>query len=179
MDKNKRKEIYDYIRPGHGVYIIAAVLLVINILSMLIIGSGGIFFLWLIIAAMICGPSAYCELKVIDALSAEENKHNLDALYEDFASAKVLGDNNVHIGEKYIFGRRSGGYYEISDISKVYQYIHKTNFVEDKRILRAELGSGGTVALFGLHLKGQDDALLLDAISMIVAINPKVKVGYK
>lgn len=106
----------------------------------------------------------------------QEGKIN-DVL-QDFQSAEKFLDNHLYIGREYVFGKEAGKILEILEISRVYQYVHKTNFAEDRRLLIAETISGGKIALAKLKRYGKSSDELTLIVSRLLEKNPNIQVGY-
>lgn len=176
---NKRKEIHSYVRPSRIPYIVGALLFgVFFLVGFRNMDLAGLIIICLFFLGIICGPTGFREISIHKALQREANQDTLDELYDDFSTGTQIGGDSVRIGTNYVIGRRCG-YCKISSIKQVYQYIHKTNFAEDDRMLRAKLYDGSTVNLMKLGLKGTGDGELLQAVSLIEKINPRVQIGYK
>ena len=103
----------------------------------------------------------------------------LQLLLADFSrSCSMVGDN-VRVGERYIFGKKKGYPVSYNDISKVYQSIHKTNFIEDSRSLEAVLTNGKVCTLCDLKTGGKSDEDVSKIMGYIRQQNPRVHLGYK
>ena len=116
---------------------------------------------------------------ISEFLEGARSRNELDAVLLDFETAQSLCGDKIRMGEKYIYGKKTGGIYDYNQIRKVYQYIHKTNFAEDRRELRAETIDGKTKTLCRLALKGKDDENMKQIVMRIFAKNPTVKIGYR
>lgn len=101
------------------------------------------------------------------------------AIERDFEYAVSMRDDRVRFGEYYIYIKRSGRLLKYSEITQVYQYVHKTNFVEDERALKYVDTNGKHRKMCKLELRDNSNAELSMMVSMILKKNPYVKVGYR
>lgn len=139
------------------------------LLSLLFLGTG--------IATIWYGISSSKKFQTY--IQEMESSGKLQLLLADFSrSCSMIGDN-VRVGEKYIFGKKKGRPVSYNDISKVYQNIHKTNFVEDSRYLEAVLTNGTTCILCDLKTGGKSDEDVSKIMGYIRQQNPRVHLGYK
>ena len=97
----------------------------------------------------------------------------------DFVNARSFFDDRLKLGERYVFGKRSGRILSYYDLQNVYQYIHKTNFVEDRRALRVNTNSNETVDICKMKLRGKSDDELMIVVMEMLKKNNRITVGYK
>lgn len=97
----------------------------------------------------------------------------------DFQSAMpVLGDK-VRLGYRHIYVKGKRKFVSYSDICKLYQYVHKTNFIENQRQLHYLDPKGKKKVLCDLKLGGKSDQDVLKIMTYVRAKNPSVHLGYK
>ena len=112
-------------------------------------------------------------------LAKIEENNGMQILLNDFEKAgKAFGDL-VILGDVFIIGKRTSMIVSYGEITRVYQYIHSTNGVEDTRILKANLAEGRTVDLCRLPLRGKADDELNQVCRYICSKNPNIIVGYR
>ena len=112
-------------------------------------------------------------------LSDMEQSGELNRVLREFESGKQFFKGKLRIGPTYILGKRSGRILTHSQVKKIYQHVHRTNFVEDRRELRVETTDGKTVSVCRLPLRGKGDQELVQAIAIVKTMNPGVYIGYK
>ena len=103
----------------------------------------------------------------------------LGEVASEFKTADQYCKSNLRMGENHIFGRKSGRIVGYQDISRVFQYVHKTNFAEDKRELRIITKDNEVISLCKLELRGASDSELNVVISRMTRNNPSIQIGYK
>lgn len=98
---------------------------------------------------------------------------------EDFSKSVPMMKNRIRFGETWIYKKNSTKLLKYNEIIQVYQYIHKTNFVENERALMyVDLkGKQRKLCNLLLHDKSRDD--MMKMISIIHTKNPSVKIGYR
>lgn len=109
---------------------------------------------------------------------AQENLSLCQHMDADFRVAIPLKNGHIKFGEEWIFVKGLGRFIRYDEIRQVYQYIHKTNGVEDKRALKYIDAHGKKRMLCKLKLHGESGDELLQMVSIICQKNPSVRVGY-
>ena len=132
--------------------------------------------LFVLIVPLISLIRLLLDKKFLDNLVADPSYPAIEA---EFKCAKSMIKDRVRLGENYIFTKHSGKLLKYSEISKVYQYIHKTNFAEDERALKYINTNGKHRKLCKLDLRGKSDAELQVVVSIIMSKNPNVTIGYR
>lgn len=107
-----------------------------------------------------------------------ESSGKLQELLNDFSHSYSMVGDNIRLGSKYIYGKKKGRPVSYNEIRKVYQYRHKTNFVEDYRQLQAVVTDGSTRVLCDLKLGGKSDEDVAKIMGFIYHQNPNVHLGY-
>jgi len=102
---------------------------------------------------------------------------NINAIEADFARAYPFVKGKVRVGQTYIFAKASGKLVKFTDMIQVYQYIHRSNGIEDKRLVKYVDANGKHRDLCQLRLKGKSDSELKDILHMIQQKNPTIKIG--
>lgn len=175
MDK---KSLEKYLKPSPGILVIAV-----------IVGGMGLFLLvgGLILPALIplaaggiCGWVGWNQIsqykKYMENLEASGE---INRVLQEFGSGKQFFKDKLRIGPTYILGKGAGKALKHNQVQKVYQHVHKTNFVEDGREMRVETNEGKLVILCKIPLRGKGDQELIQAISIMKTMNPGIHVGYK
>lgn len=86
----------------------------------------------------------------------------------------------LRLGEDYLFPFGRGTILQYSDIVKVYQEIHRTNGVKDRRSIKAELTDEKNITLCNIALfKEPGDQRLTDIVGLLLQKNPGIHIGYR
>ena len=110
-----------------------------------------------------------------------------DIAVYDFYFAQPFLDDRIRLGKKCIYGRSCCTIMRYTDITKIYQYVHKTNYIEDRRELRVVDGEGKVWKLCVLEhhrlFQRQKNELLDEELSEVINVmlrkNRWIHVGYK
>ena len=176
-----KDELKDYLSSGREwlwmVTIVAAAIFLIQGVGILK-GNGDNWF------GFIFFVSVFLLSRLPDFLFASFlKKIKAEGIYElakkDFESAVSLVEDRVRLGKNYIFSKGKSRLLKYEDIVQVYQYVHKTNFIENERALMYVDINGSTRKLCNLKLRGASDGDAMKMIGIIVQNNPNVKVGYR
>ena len=175
MDK---KALEKYLRPSYTVLVVG---IIIDVFCVLFLASG-LFLPALITLILGCvctwaGWSSFSDLK--KQLDELEASGRLDSVLREFGSGKQFFKDKLRLGPTYILGKRSGKILTHSQVRKVYQYVHKTNFAEDLREMRVETDDGKVTDVCKIPLKGKGDQELVQAIAIMKTMNPGIHIGYK
>ena len=103
----------------------------------------------------------------------------LSIVEADFLNAKIRRNDTVRFGERYIYIKKSGKLVKYEDIKQVYQYVHKTNFIETERALKYKDQNGKEYYLCKLELRDKSRNEMVEIISLLLAKNPNIKIGYR
>jgi len=109
--------------------------------------------------------------------SLEENGQ-MQWLLQDFSHATSCLNDSLRFGYSCLYAKGQGKLIPYTDIVRVYQYIHKTNFVEDRRELKYINREGKELSLCKLKIRGKSDADVRTIIAMLYAKNPAIQIGY-
>lgn len=107
-----------------------------------------------------------------------EASGKLPQIEADLKGAVAMRRNTVRFGNYWIFTKGKERLLRYQDIAQIFQYVHRTNFVENERLLKYVDKKGKQGVLCKLELRGRSDDEVLKMISMILSKNPGVKVGY-
>ena len=109
-----------------------------------------------------------------------EEKGGLQILINDFETGGRAFKDSLILGQTFMLGKKMGHIVDYREIRQVYQYIHKTNFVEDKRTLVVVCGEKSEVIdICRLPLFGKADDEVMQVIQYMISKNPNIKVGSK
>ena len=119
---------------------------------------------------------------ILESRSKKFYKHlaetyNWQELEADYQSAISVMNNTLRFGEKWIFVRNREQLLGYEDIAQIYQYIHRTNLVEDKRALKYKTPSGKEYVLCGLQLNGKSDEDVKRIIAILLTKNSNIRIG--
>lgn len=170
-------EMKKYIRPSYVSLYIGAALLLLGIFFAT--KTNPAVFLLFAMIAVISNLFPISEIiKFNKTMQQLTENGTIERIAEEFQQAKEYADGNLKLGSAHIYGKRSGTVLEYKDIAKAYQYIHKTNFAEDRRELRVATQDGKTISLCKLALRGKADEALMTIIQVMLSHNPGIKIGY-
>lgn len=102
---------------------------------------------------------------------------NTNAIEQDFARAYPFVKGKVRMGQSHIYAKGSGKLVAYGDMVQVYQHIHRTNGIEDKRMLKYVDANGKHQPLCQLRLRGKSDSEVKDILTLIRQKNPGIKIG--
>ncbi len=143
---------------------------VIGVIVVGIMAAAGVFLLW---------TGIQDRKKLNQWLDEMEETGRLSLLLREFEGGEKFFGGKLHMGDTYVFGKGAGQVYTYGEITRVYQYIHKRNFVEDNRELRITDAQGKEKTLCAIPLRGKGDEELKKAVIHIALRNPNVKIGYQ
>ena len=184
MHTGTKEDFLSYIKEsgspfliGLGIFIFAMGLFSLTVVDSAITLIFAAFFIVLGIFLIYLTINASKKFKS-DIQKAEESGE-MNWILNDFFQSYPLVDDNIRLGQVYIFGKKKGYPIRYSEIKKVYQYVRKRNFIESSRELRADLHSGQTIPLCDLKLRGKSDEDVARIMGFIRHKNPHVHLGYK
>lgn len=96
----------------------------------------------------------------------------------DFSAGKEALGGQLRMGELNLYGKQMGLILPYGEIARIYQYVHKTNFVEDRRMLIALTHGGERYSLCKLEKRGKSDHELALVLAAAKARNPGIQFGY-
>lgn len=186
MQENSITVIKKYITPSYSAVIAGTVISILAILwfvisstiidmdrtKEIIIGS-----VTLIMGIFLAAWELAFIFQVKKSLSLVDKNGDMQILLDDFKNGIQFFKGSLILGQRFIIGKNSGNVLYYSEIIRIYQYIHKTNFVEDMRVLKAVNNKRNVINICALPLRGKGDSELTIAINHILSKNPNVKVG--
>lgn len=181
-EKHRKERVDFYLFPPVGILIasIAFTCFFIYIAISIQISQGAGYVG--LIPAFVCILSSYSSAKQVASLFKSvkfyEDKGMLDDVIYEFNNGIQLADDYIRMGNRFILGRKSATITEYSEISQVYEYVHRTNLVVDKRLLKAKSPAGEEFILCKLPAAGIAKEEMLHIFVVIKAKNNKVRFGY-
>ncbi len=189
MYQNDIKELKKFIRPSPAIFIVGAVFILIGIIILavsipakvenkeVVIVIGSVIF----VIGIITAAAGISIMKKADKRLAEIDANGgTQILLNDFRTGGKAFKNLLILGQTFLIGKNTGTVITYSDIIQIYQYVHKTNYVEDSRILKAVIVPDRKVVdLCRIPLGGKGDDELRQVIGFILSKNENIKVGYK
>lgn len=164
-----------------GVFFLFGTVILIFIVCFMEFSALGIVFTLVAgaVSAILIRSAVLSSKKFTDYIRNAETSGEMGIILGDFSQSYSMVKDNIRLGRRYIFGKKQGRPVKYSEITKVYQSIHKTNFVEDSRQLNAVLSDGETRTLCNLMIRGKSDEDLARIMGFIQHQNPGVHLGYK
>lgn len=177
MDRDFKKYMSAY-KAGHKILTgLMAVLCAVFVVSMLMGNdvqfSGLAVFVGILLLSVI---PLYRSRRFFSQL---EKECVVEAAAADFARALPAREDRIRFGEKWIFTKGSATLVRYEEITQVYQYVHKTNFIENQRLLKYVDTKGKHKTLCSLRLRGKSDEEAKQMMIMIYRKNPTIKIGYR
>ena len=168
MNPETVKELKNYLNPGKGWKIVGIVLAVLAVLSLILS----------LIPAVLCLAAAgscfwrrkVAEQTLMGAITEE--------ITRDFSASQPMFEGELRVGNQYLFGKNSGAVVAYGHISRVYENIQKTAFLETNRNLMYKDASGKARSLCKLPLKGRAAEDVMKVMIFIRTKNPGVRLGY-
>lgn len=181
------KAVYKYAKTNTTVSIILSVLIiVVGIIGVISIGTPGAIAI--VLGLGIIFFSLYKD-KSMQKQLLELGQDEQEAIIRDFSNGKNFLNDKLRAGDTFVIGAKTGIIRKISDIQQVYQSVHRTNGIEDRRIIVIKvLDKNGQLKkenLCYLHTKSllkdkaPDDDELMQVIKHMLSINPNIHLGYK
>lgn len=178
-NENKKEELKKYLYPSKLPLVGGGAFVIIGLVGMGVAASPvGVFILCCIVAFIISAPTLITIHNLSSAIETFETDEKLSDVLEEFENSQDVFHNALRVGAEYMFGKEMGTIIKYKDISNIYQYVHKTNLVEDKREIRVVKVNGEEIKLCKLSLKGKSDNELKALMIYILEKNPKIQIGY-
>lgn len=108
-----------------------------------------------------------------------ERDRQLQAAAEDFDRAISMRKDRIRFGKNWIFMKGSIRLLRYEEIVRIYQYVHKTNFIENQRQIKYVGTDGKTRTMCNLRLRGKSDEEVKRLIGLIYSKNPNIQIGYR
>lgn len=183
MDANS--SLKKYLKPKWSTIWIGVVLLAIAVfVGIFGTGDAGVIdivftVLFIALAVAIFGVAIAAFVNFSKEMKRLEEEGLYEQMEYEFAAAVQYFSDKLRLGDGCVFPRYGGKVLRYEDIAKVYQYIHKTNGVENDRELRAATSAGKVVTLSKIALRGKDDDEVNKAVAALLEKNPSIHPGYK
>lgn len=187
-DEKVKKDLIKYAsRPAVAQVIGVLAILFVVMLSVALIFIGtyivpviAVLVVGFIIAGFLFVLNKAMKRYFFDTLAGiEADPEAMRTLLFDFANAGRAFNGRMVLGDRFIIGRNTGTVVPYSEVTRVYQYIHSTNGIEDSRILKATTFEGRTIDLCSLPGRGKGDDELNQVIDYMISRNGKIRVGYR
>ena len=133
MDHNDAKrELLSYSRPDAWKMIVLGAVFFLIYAAVYFVDTSlpvwvNIVFLVMGVLLVVLGITGYTgfsrQIRNLEAL------HTVPDVYADFAQSTSMIGDRLRIGKRYLFGKNTGHIFEFGEISRIYQYIHRTNGV--------------------------------------------------
>ena len=107
-----------------------------------------------------------------------EQAGGLEALLTDFENGSKAFGGQLIVGKQFLIGKRTGAVLPYGEIVRMYQYIEKTNGIEDKRFVRVNTANDGVIDLCRLKLRGKSNEEFEQFSEYLVGVNPNIALGY-
>ena len=156
--------------------VIISLLAVASTISCLIRKADLVPALVLCVIAILTLIPYFVSLNSLNKIKEEEDIYAAEA---DFRNAYSMMNDTIRFGERWIFCKHSGRLLRYEEITQVYQFIHKTNFIEDSRAVKYVDINGKHRVLCNLALRGKSDEDVKTIITIIYSKNPRIKIGYR
>lgn len=156
---------------------VGCLLMIASTISMLVRGNFEVVAPLILIVISALGTIPF--FVRISTLKKLEENPLLPQMETDFRSAFPMRKDTVRFGQYWIFSRSSKKVINYSDITRVYQNIHKTNFIEDSRSIMFVDQNGKPRELCKLELRGKSDEEVKQIFMIILQKNPNVALGYR
>lgn len=183
------QNLIKYINATSNLFFIFLVPAVIGLLYILALMNEGLSAGQILVGlALIIVGVVFFGIGIHGKLDAMKKSQELAASAEfpwmaaEFETAQRFCSDTLRLSENYIFSKGTfpHRYYEIE---RVFQYVHQTNGIEDRRELKARYAGPNNksteVMLCQLKTRGRSDADAMQIVSIICSKNPSVAVGYK
>ena len=172
----------NYLRPGYFRLFVSGGAVVAGILLAVYSKAGNSSFLFAVFGVCIAffpARSWYSLYKeYLDFIATHQQAGNLDDVAADFAAGKAWFNDRIRTGQTALYIKGVPCLLDYDDILNLYEYIHKTNYVEDERQLIAVIKGGTKISLCKLKKNGQSNQELLLFLAFLFQKNPDVTVGY-
>lgn len=175
------KEMKDFMSSRKFWWIILTAVLVLMALLIIVNAIRGLDVSYIALAVFLLGAllSLIPQLKSKRFYNDLQNNPQLPLIQEDFRNAVPVRNGTLRLGRTWIFIKNKETLLTYAELSQIYQYIHKTNFVEDERKLIYVDKSGKKKTLCKLDVRGKSNDEMAKIVNFILAKNPYIKIGYR
>lgn len=185
MQDNDLMELKKYVKLPklvtiflNALWVMGVIVAVVFVVADKNIGAAVMSLIFSAIFAVICALNSDDYSRVDKTVKNVEQQGDLLTLLSDFRNGGKAFKDSLRLGGRYLIGKNTGTIISYGEVTRIYQYVHKTNLIEDSRMLRVETTNGKTYDLCKLPLRGKADDEVAQVISYIVSINGNVQVGY-
>lgn len=186
--KEEIQPIYKYSRTNTtGAIIISGAMIVLGIVASFYYIEPGILAIVLGVGIIIF--ACYRDKITKKRMTQLESDPQFPILLHDFQEGKQYLGDKLRIGDVFVIAAKTGTITKVSDIQKIYQEVHRTNGIEDRRTLvivaTDDNGLPRAENLCSLKTKGMlkkdapDDNELKEIMMHMLKLNPNIHLGYK
>ena len=178
MNEKRKTELKKYLLPKIGGLILGAAILLLSIIAMTVAASAaGILLIGIVLAALCSWKSIANLIRWNAFLNTLESDADSEVLLNDFENGVRMMEDSLRLGEKYIAGKHGVVMFRYEEITRVYEYIHRTNLAIDNHELRIVDNSGETCSLCQLPPKVEQQDVL-NVFLLMKARNNGIQLGY-
>lgn len=174
-----KESLFKYVSPSKEGLILGVFGVLVGIMGLFTKNPLGIFLFGVGCAAVFSGSTLFEMYKISKQMKNFELNGELEDVLKEFEEGVQVLNDSIRLGNKYAFGKKTGTIIKYEDISRMYQYVYKTNLIESSRTIKIENISKVQRELCRLPLKGTADNEVKEIMMFILAKNPKIEIGYK
>lgn len=192
MEEELKKKFKKYVYPGKFLTILTILFAILSIVtsiywfylfsnarSYLVFYNLCVYLLTVVVVfVIVTAICIFVQWKVIKKVNEIEQRGELPLVLHDFEVAGTAFKDSLKLGQMYMFGKENGGIFAYNDVIQIYQYIHKTNGLEDSRMIKVKTSDGKIHYLCRLPLRGKGDDELRQVFAYIKSKNEKIYLGY-
>lgn len=181
MYQQYKQDFVKFLKPRGMLFLVLLGIMMLMFAVFMILTEAPIFafILFLAVGVMLVYLGLRTLFQYPGYIRALDGSGYMMQILQDYAHANGVLKNQLRFGAYYLFAKGQGKVLVYTDVARVYQYIHRTNFVEDRRELRYVDREGKEGTLCRLKCRGKSDADLHIIIGMLLQKNPSLQVGYK
>ncbi len=190
MDINDLKS---YLKPPsiHFIRSIIYAFAIFVLLVMLVEDESSIPFFYKPIPFVIFGVCFWSDFKYYNIwwsfFRIAEQNNTINEILWDFNHSTTFCQGCIYLGDKYIYGEKCLRPFSYSEITQIYEYVHKTNGVFDGHGLNIKTADGHVYTLCNFKLdrawlhceKSVSKEEILKIYMTVLMKNRAVKIGYK
>lgn len=186
--KEELQPIYKYSKTNTtGAIIISVGMIVFGIVASFYYIEPGILAIVLGVGIIIF--AGYKDKSTKRKMMKLESDPQFPSLLHDFKEGKKYLGDKLRIGDVYVIAAKTGTITKVYDIQKIYQEVHRTKGIENRRTLVIvavdENGLPHAENLCNLKTKGilkkgaPEDNELKEIMMHMLRLNPNIHLGYK
>jgi len=188
MNQNSKEELFSYLKQTTGSAItsilplagLPALFFFLNIYRLMNGKRGLSVYLWLMATGLIlvfllkaAFSTGSRHRKYMRAL---EKREDFPRLLADFQTSVSMAEDEIRLGDTYFFVNASEWVYAYEDVDSLHQYVHSTNYVEDKRELRGKMKNGDDI-FCKLPLKTEGSNEYSRIALFMLQKNPRIQIN--